>query len=273
MGVGSVVASLAGVGASVVRAIEGSPLLGKLSPETLDGLLDRARVRTLRRGATATHQGIEEDHLHLVVTGYLKRHRLAGDGREIVIGLPGPGDVIGLVEVLDGRAPCHSATALVTTDLLSMPGSAVRSAFTSDPSFAVAVARLLVDSLRVREREVVQMATEDARTRVADRLLDLAEAGTDESGALPVQLSQEELASWAGISRESAAKTLHDLRERDIVRTGRRRIIIDDLESLRELASTRRRQRPSDGAGSAWEDTIELPPDSRSAPPPSRLRR
>jgi CRP/FNR family cyclic AMP-dependent transcriptional regulator len=217
--------------------MERSPLFRSVGHDTLDALLERARVRTLRRGTAVTRQGIEDDQLQLVVTGWLKRHRLAADGREIVLDLPSPGEVIGLIEVLDGRPPCHGATTLSTTDLLAIPGTVVRRAFQEDTAFAVAVARVLVETLRTREHELVQLTTEDARTRVAARLVDLAEAGIDETGALPVQLSQEELASWAGISRESAAKTLHDLRERSIVRTGRRRIVIDDLESLREVAA------------------------------------
>jgi CRP/FNR family transcriptional regulator, cyclic AMP receptor protein len=228
-------ASLSPLGPAVITAIERSPLFRSAGHDTLDALLDRGRLRTVGRGGRLTHQGVEDDHLYLVVSGWLKRYRLSSDGREIILDVPGQGNVVGLVQVLDGRPPCHGTTALASTDLLEVPGHAVRRRFQEDAAFAVVTTRMLVDIVRTRERELVHLSTEDARTRFMERLLDLAEAGTEDGGVLPVGLSQEELASWAGVSRESAARTLHELRDRSILRTGRRRIVIDDLESLREV--------------------------------------
>lgn len=260
-------ASLSGFGSAVIAAVERSPLFRSAAPDTFDALIERARLRRRRPGRALTHQGVDDDHVHLVVAGRLKRYRLSIDGREIILDLPGPGDVVGLVPVLDGRSPCHGTTSLATTDLLEIPGSVVRTCFQNDPGFAVSVTRALIDTLRLREREIVQMATEDARTRLTERLLDLAESGTDEADGLVVGLSQEELASWAGISRESAAKALQNLRARSIVRTGRRRIVIDDLDALREVVEgarptppheDHRSHAPTPRAMGAWSNEARL---------------
>ena len=53
--------------------------------------------------------------------------------------------------------------------------------------------------------------------------------------ALP--LSQEELAAWAGASREAVSKALQLLRSLGIVETGRRRITVLDIDALRRRAA------------------------------------
>ncbi len=47
-------------------------------------------------------------------------------------------------------------------------------------------------------------------------------------------LSQDELAGWTGASREAVSKALRSLRDRGLLETGRRRVIIYDLDGLRE---------------------------------------
>ena len=53
---------------------------------------------------------------------------------------------------------------------------------------------------------------------------------------MELPLSQEEIASWVGASREAVSKALHVLRSLGIVETGRRRIAVLDLEALRRHA-------------------------------------
>jgi len=52
--------------------------------------------------------------------------------------------------------------------------------------------------------------------------------------ALP--LSQDELAGWTGASREAVSKALRSLRDRGLIETGRRRVIIHDMQGLRNRA-------------------------------------
>jgi CRP/FNR family transcriptional regulator, cyclic AMP receptor protein len=52
-------------------------------------------------------------------------------------------------------------------------------------------------------------------------------------------LSQEELASWCGASRESTVKALRTLREVGAVTTGRRQVTLHDVDGLRRHARLR----------------------------------
>jgi CRP-like cAMP-binding protein len=74
-------------------------------------------------------------------------------------------------------------------------------------------------------------------------LVDLAESGSstsDEDGAtdIGIQLTQDELASMVSASRESLARALTAIRKQDLIRTGRRSIVVLDLDRLRAYAAS-----------------------------------
>ncbi|MFB4312806.1 Crp/Fnr family transcriptional regulator [Actinomadura sp. 21ATH] len=53
---------------------------------------------------------------------------------------------------------------------------------------------------------------------------------------ITLHLSQEELAGWVGASREAVSKALGTLRRHGWIETGRRRVIVHDLQALRRHA-------------------------------------
>ena len=95
---------------------------------------------------------------------------------------------------------------------------------------------------RIRDADSRTTArTRTARVRIAQLLLELADGyGIQAANGvhIPVPLSQSELASLAGDSRETVARVLWALRENGIMITGYRRISIADMPSLRKLAAT-----------------------------------
>jgi CRP/FNR family cyclic AMP-dependent transcriptional regulator len=95
---------------------------------------------------------------------------------------------------------------------------------------------------RLREATLVrsQFGGSDTIARLAARLVELGDrygSPTDEGLLVTLPLSQEELGAWAGASRAGLASALRTLRELGWIATHRRRILILDLESLRERAA------------------------------------
>ena len=104
-----------------------------------------------------------------------------------------------------------------------------------EPELASAMLCTLVAKLRDADRARIEFGAEDATTRVAGRLAELAgEYGVPDDGGIRIDLpiTQQELAEWVGASREAVAKALHTLRARGLVRTGRREIVVQDLPAL-----------------------------------------
>jgi len=158
----------------------------------------------------------------------------------MLLALRGAGDVIGEQALIDDRP--RSATIAAATDLDALViGSAEFEQYLKDhPSAAFALLRSLSERLRESDRRRTAAVNETVALRLARQLLELIDHGVDVTSPVELQvpLSQDQLASWIGASREAVARALRELRARDLVSTARRRITIDDLDGLRELIDT-----------------------------------
>jgi CRP/FNR family cyclic AMP-dependent transcriptional regulator len=207
--------------------------------ELLAGALrnEGRRVR-FRTGQALFTEGDLADRVFVIERGWVMISSIALGGREIVLGIRGPGDVIGDLSALDG-AP-RSATALAVGEVESTvaPGSALTRAL-NDPTMAMELLRVLASRLRDADRKRLEFAALDTLGRVAWRLRELSERfGEDTARGIEVELplSQEQLASWCGASREATVKALGALRTLGCIATGRRSVLIRDPEALRQHA-------------------------------------
>jgi CRP-like cAMP-binding protein len=90
--------------------------------------------------------------------------------------------------------------------------------------------RYLSDRLAVAEREREVMAFRSVEQRLAARLVELAERFG--------QPADDGTADMIGTSRETLATTVSSLRERGVLEMENQRVVIRDLERLRELSGT-----------------------------------
>jgi CRP-like cAMP-binding protein len=161
------------------------------------------------------------------------------DGHEAVLGFRGPGDLVGELGAVDGRPRGASVSALEPVTALACAGTDFRALLKSQPAVGAALLRVVVERLRGADDERADFGAHDVLGRVARRLCELAERfGTQEDGGIEIALplTQEELAGWCGASREAVAKALATTRKLGWIETGRRTILITDIEALRTYA-------------------------------------
>jgi CRP-like cAMP-binding protein len=152
-----------------------------------------------------------------------------------------PGDLIGEFEAVDhdGGPRTASNVALEPIDSRVMTGEEFRSYLASHPSAVLAVLRSIIHRLRVADQRRIDSGSRDTVRRLAQLLVELAEehgrptaSGVD----IDIPLTQQELASLIAASRESIVRSLRSLRARQMIATGRRRIVIRNLAGLRQEA-------------------------------------
>ena len=206
---------------------------------------DAAAIQTLRAagtrrrfpsGATLLNEGDVAGRVLIVEKGRVKVSCLSPEGRETLLAVRGPGQLLGELSVIDGRPVSASASALEEVEVTSVPASAFQDLLRTDSELALQLIRSLTERLRDADIKRGEFGSIDAVTRIARRLVEMAERFGDASGegvriALP--LSQEEIAGWTGSSRESVSKALQSLRARRLIETQRKEITILDLEGLR----------------------------------------
>lgn len=192
----------------------------------------------LHRGQALFTEGDLADRVFIIEQGWVMISSIAPGGREIVLGIRGPGDVIGDLSVLDGAPRSATAVAVGDVEATVSPGSALTRAL-SDAATAMELLRILAVRLRDADRKRLEFAALDTLGRVAWRLQELGERfgeETPEGVEVELPVSQEQLASWCGASREATVKALAALRSLGCIATGRRSVVIRDAEALRRHA-------------------------------------
>ncbi len=208
-----------------------------------DGLVAAALRREgrnvqVRRGQPLFVEGDRAERVFLVQRGWVLLSCVGRSGREVVLALSGPGAVLGELSAFDGQPRSATAVAVEDVDAMVAPSSTLTRAL-SDLGAAHEMIGVLAARLRDGDRKRLEFATLTTAGRMAWRLLELAERfgePVSDGVAVALPLSQEQLASWCGASREAAVRALRGLRTLGIITTGRRSVVIRDLDGLRRQA-------------------------------------
>jgi CRP/FNR family cyclic AMP-dependent transcriptional regulator len=194
--------------------------------------------RRFQRGQALFTEGDLAGRVFLIERGWVTVTCTTPGGREIMLALRGPGDMLGELSALDGKP--RSATAMAVSEVEAAVVSGSTLTRTLDEARASReLIRMLASRLRDSDRKRLEFATLDTLGRVAWRLLELSDRfgrETNEGISVGLPLSQEQLAGWCGASRESTVKALTSLRELGTITTGRRQVLIRDPEALRRHA-------------------------------------
>ena len=214
----------------------GSFLAG-LDDATRTGLINAGRRMSLADGSSLLFEGDDSGRVIVILGGSARVFSTAANGREVLVTVAGPGEILGEMSALDGQAHSASSTAVGDTEVVLVPGDAFRELLASNAVLATAVAVRLTRELRRVVHQRVDLEAFDVPTRLARILVELAGRVGPGDDAIELPISQHELAEWCGASREAVTKALGTFRSRGWVRTGRRSITVLDLEALRARAS------------------------------------
>jgi CRP/FNR family transcriptional regulator, cyclic AMP receptor protein len=195
--------------------------------------------RTFRRGQVLISEGDIGERVFLLEQGWVTIRSSGPDGEEMVLNVRGPGELLGEMSIVD-RAP-RSAAAVAVDEVIALvaPASAVSRVIATNAQAANEVVHVLLSRLREADAQRLEYRVFPTITRVARRLVDLAERfgePSPEGTRVDLPLSQEELASWCASSREATAKALRTLREVGAIATGRRTVTLTNEDELRRQA-------------------------------------
>ncbi|HZZ47519.1 MAG TPA: Crp/Fnr family transcriptional regulator [Pseudonocardia sp.] len=211
--------------------------LTSLDATSRETLYRRGRVQCYRAGAMLLYEGQLEAPVVVLVEGLVRVTALAADGRELVLAFRGAGSILGELAALEGGKCSATVAAIEDVRAISLPPEQFHEFLRERPDAAIALLRLIAHRLRDSDRKRLEFATLDTTSRVAARIVELADRfgqlQPDGSIVVALTLSQEALAGWVGGSREATVRALTQLRTLGLVETGRRRIRVRDLEALR----------------------------------------
>jgi CRP-like cAMP-binding protein len=215
--------------------------LARLEPDENAALRATARRRQYPKGTTLFNEGESSDRVVIVIEGRVKISYFTDEGKEVVLAIRGPNEILGEFSAIDGEPRSATATAMEPTEALVLGAEDFRTYLEQSPKASFALLQMLVSRVRDADHKRIEFAAYDSVGRVARRLVELAERFGEqvEGGGVRIDLplSQDELAGWTGSSREAVSKALQHLRSRGWIETGRRTITVTDVDALRKRAT------------------------------------
>jgi CRP/FNR family cyclic AMP-dependent transcriptional regulator len=221
------------------RALASNELFGVLSEHELDQLLAHAHIVAYPSGAPIFHKHDPGHSLMVVLRGLVKISNFSLEGREAVHALMDPGDIFGEMALLDGKDRSATATALESTELLTLLRQDFVPFLERNPRVAVCLIEVLCARLRRTTATVEDGAFLGMAPRIARALLRLARQYSRTDGGavhIDLKLSQRELGGLVGLARENVNRQLRAWHHEGLIRTDHGHIIIDDMEGLQAIA-------------------------------------
>jgi len=222
------------------NALTRCPLFAGMDAESLQAITRTLRGRRFRRGEVLFHEGDPGDALFIVASGAVKVVVPSEDGDEAILVTLRRGDFLGELALLDGAPRSASAIALEPTVALALPRDQFRALVASEPAIRDALLASVAGELRRLTTHVAELHFLDLTGRLAARLARLCETQgeklPDGSVRLDAPLTQSDLASMIGATRQSVNKLLGEFEDRGLIRVERDSIVVPKLETLMQAA-------------------------------------
>ncbi len=191
-------------------------------------------------GAAVISEGTTTPHFHTVLSGLGLRTKTLPDGRRQVVNFIFPGDLVGLQASLLGEMG-HSVEASMPMRLCVFSRERLWELYRSHPARAYDLTWLAAQEERSLGEMLLSAGRRDAKERVAALLLHIgrrsAESALSETPCkAPFPFRQQDIADAAGLSLVHTNKMLQSLRADGLIRMAERKLVILDLEALKELA-------------------------------------
>lgn len=220
------------------RSLFGNSKASHLSPEFEKALRAHGRLIRVPKKSTLFTFGAKPEGMYCVESGIMRLSVTASNGREAVLSVLSPGRWFGEASLLGEEPHVHDARAVVDSEVIIVPATAVHDVLENRPDFLVELTRMVCRRYKETLQRIDATILLPLPVRLAKRLLEIRKAqhphspGTD--GAL-LRLSQEDLSQMLGVSRQSINKLLKDWEARGIVAVQYGKITLLDGDALESL--------------------------------------
>ena len=181
--------------------------------------------RLFRERTVLVTEGEKTNAVYIIVEGRVRAYVSDANGREAVLSVMGPGEYFGEVALDDGPRSA-SVITLEPCQLIVIPRVEFADFVEGNPRFARHFINKLMQRIRTLTQNVRSLALMDAYGRVARLLLESA-VTKDGEQYVPERLTQADIASRVGCSREMVSRIFKDLVQGNYISVLPDRIVIN----------------------------------------------
>jgi CRP-like cAMP-binding protein len=188
-----------------------------------------------RRGEWVYVHGDRADYIYYLQSGRMKITALSEDGHEVVHEILGPGEMFGHTSTLLGIPRTTSAQILETSLLCEIRQKDFESLLIAYPELSLQLLKSVGLKLKKAEAQLLNVICHDVSTRVREALIELmdSESGIRPNQPVTIKITQQDLASLIGASRQKTWQALKELEDSNVLKLMYRSIRVTAPDRLR----------------------------------------
>lgn len=204
--------------------------------QELKKISGQSKVYKFKKKDIIFNEGHFLSGLYHVNSGKVKTFKTNDDGKELITNLYKEGDFFGYTDLLEGEACAESAAALEDTEISIIPKEDFYSLIYKNSEVSKRFIRMLANDLVEKENQLLKLAYNSVRKRVAEALAQLQKRYTESNEKnFKMSIAREDVANLAGTSTETAIRTLSDFKEEKLIEIKGSTITIIDLQKLEKM--------------------------------------
>lgn len=206
--------------------------------QALESLTGDRNTNKFRKKQIIYSEGNHPGRLYFIRRGKVKVYKTNEDGKELVTDLLNAGDFLGHIALLEGGTYADTAEALEETELAVIPREDFDELLHNNPEVSRKFIQLLARNIEEKETQLLGLAYNSLRKKVAEALLMLKKKFQSSAGeTFSIDISRENLATIAGTATESLIRTLGDFRNEKLIDIKEGHITILNEKKLTNLVN------------------------------------
>ncbi|MBN8681473.1 MAG: response regulator [Chitinophagales bacterium] len=198
--------------------------------EAIKHLSENREVRHYRKKDIIFREGEHPRWLYYVESGMVKIFKTSDDGRELIMKVAQAGDFLGFLAMFKEDAYPESAAALEDCSIKLVPKSDFAALVFGNRDVNARFIKMLANHVAEREQQLIELAYNSVRKRVASNLVHLHEQTQE-----PLHLLREDLAALAGTAKETLIRTLTDFKNEGLIEINDGQIVVLKPERLKGM--------------------------------------
>ena len=192
----------------------------------------------VKKGESIFKEGDPVKGIYFVYTGKVKVHKRWNTDKELIIRFAQSGDILGHMGL--GNNPVYpvATTALEPTTLCYIDLSFFESTLNVNHKFTYALMKFFADELQKSEKRMRNLVHMPVKERIALAMLNLKSLfGSDDAGAINIELTRQDLSSYAAVSYETWFKVTQDFIQENLISVSGKSITILNEPVLQKLVN------------------------------------
>ena len=193
-------------------------ILESSNGDVLKAMVENRSINNYRKKQVIYKEGNHPANLYFVLNGKVKTVKSNDDGKELVTDLYSTGDFLGHIALLQGGVYKETAEAIDDAEVAIIPKKEFEDLLSSSREVAQKFINLLAKNIAEKENQLLGLAYNSLRKKVADALVMLKKKYHNGDGGLfSIDISRENLANIAGTATESLIRTLSDFKSEKLI--------------------------------------------------------